>query len=140
MLSDSYNNELEELFHSIGASFVQIIIYAICLFIVEPVANILLSWYVSHFVSIIGNVSILRDVAIYQMILRVPLALICSSYIGYLAGLKLFPKQRSKHSILLFIVLVILVPVMLIEIELNNRIKQIKINNTNNDVMNESKY
>ena len=123
------NNELEELFHSMGASFVLISIYTVCLYIVAPIANILLNWYVSHFANIHDNSTLLRNVTVAQMTLRAGFAIICSGYAGFFAGLKIFPKQKTKHTILLSMVLVILVPTMLIDMDLNDTLQQ--INSTN---------
>jgi len=121
MVTSDSNNELEELFHSVGASFVLIAIYAICIFIVEPVANILILWYASNYVNNLDNGN---TFTVVQMILRALLAIICSGYPGFLVGLKIFPKQNPKHTILLSAVLVILVPVTILGIELDHLIQQ----------------
>jgi len=115
------NNKLLSLTHAIGASFVLTAIYTICLYLVEPLADNLLSWYVSHYVSFLDNSHSLNDVTIVEMILRALLAIICSGYAGFFAGSKLFPKQNPKQTILLSIVLIILVPVLLVDIGLSNR-------------------
>ena len=116
--SVSENNELEGLAHTIGTSFVLTAIYTICIYIVEPLADNLLSWYVSHYISFLDNGHSVNDVTIVQMILRALLAIICSGYAGFFAGSKIFPKQKTKQTILLSIVLVILVPVLLVDIGL----------------------
>ena len=121
MVTSDSTNELEELFHSVGASFVLIVIYAICIFIVEPVANILILWYASNYVNSLDNGN---TVTVVQMILRALLAIICSGYPGFFVGLKIFPKQNPKHAILLSAVLVILVPVTILGIELDHLIQQ----------------
>jgi len=121
VISPDSNNEIEELFHTIGASFILIAIYAICIFIVEPVANTLILWYASNYVNDLDNGN---TVKVVQMILRALLAIICSGYPGFLAGLKLFPKQNSRHTILLSAILVVLVPVTILGIELNHLIQQ----------------
>jgi len=116
------NPDIEELIHSIGASFVLIVIYSLCLYIAEPIANIIFLWYLARFAPATGHS--VTTIIISQMVLRAILAAICSGYFGYLAGRKIFQKQNTKHTLLLSAVLVVLVPVMLLGIGLNARIKQ----------------
>lgn len=120
MVTSDSNNEVEELLHSVGASFLMTSIYAIFIYIVEPVADILILWYASNYVNGLDNENM---VTVVQMILRSLIAIMCSGYPGFLAGLKLFPKQNSKHAILLSAILVILIPVTIMGIELNQQIQ-----------------
>ena len=119
-MTSTINNELEELFHTIGASFLIITLYTICLYILEPIADNLLSWYVSNYVSFLDNGHSVNNVTIIQMILRAILAIICSGYVGFIAGTRIFPKQNRRHTISLTIVLVILVPVILLGMRVHN--------------------
>ena len=84
-------------------------------------ANFLILWYASNYVNDLDNVN---TITVVQMVLRALLAIICSGFPGFLAGLKIFPKQNPKHTILLSAILVILVPVTILGIELNHQIEQ----------------
>jgi len=127
--SFSDNEEIEELIHSIGASFILITIYTICLYIVEPLANYLLSLYGVYFANDHHTIQSTKYILVYQMILRALLAILCSGYAGYLAGLRIFPKQNRKQTILLSLVFAILVPVMSLGIVIDDKLKQMGSNN-----------